>query len=131
MRSRKSLVGSLVAATVLSAGMGVTAAAPAQAAGKARPVPSCVKTATFNQPSVYTVQVRNTCKGAMKVKVQMKYGTDHPCTTIAKGKTVHFNSKGIKVYTAPFRCLTDVPALAERVRTRGARPGESFPLSTR
>ncbi|QCB24709.1 hypothetical protein [Streptomyces sp. SS52] len=104
MRSRKSLVGSLVAATVLSAGMGVTAAAPAQAAGKARPVPSCVKTATFNQPSVYTVQVRNTCKGAMKVKVQMKYGTDHPCTTIAKGKTVHFDSKGIKVYKATVRC---------------------------
>ncbi|MFH8243092.1 hypothetical protein [Streptomyces sp. NPDC018321] len=49
-------------------------------------------------------QVRNTCKGAMKVEVQMKYGTDHPCTRIAKGKTVHFNSKGIKVWKATVRC---------------------------
>ncbi|MGK9461333.1 hypothetical protein ACSLFT_14965 [Streptomyces sp. G6] len=48
--------------------------------------------------------MRNTCKGAMKVEVQMKYGTDHPCTRIAKGKTVHCNSKGIKVWKATVRC---------------------------
>ncbi|MDH6192854.1 hypothetical protein M2168_005886 [Streptomyces sp. CZ24] len=58
-------------------------AAPVEAAGKK--VSSCVKTATFDQPSVYTVQGRNTCTSSVKVKIVMRLGKDSPCTTIKKG----------------------------------------------
>lgn len=101
MKARKSLVGSVIAATLFSAG--VVGTAPAHAApGKG--APSCVKTTTFNNASYFTVQVRNKCKKTVKVKVVMKLGKDHPCTTIKAGKVKHFLSKGLGTWKKTVRC---------------------------
>ncbi|MFB6595888.1 hypothetical protein [Streptomyces diastaticus] len=106
MTSRRSLTGTLTAVAVLGAGLAGIAtpaqAAPVEAAGKK--VASCVKTKTFNQASVCTVQVRNTCKSAVKVKIVMRLGKDSPCTTIKKGGYYHRNTKGLATWKATVKC---------------------------
>ncbi|GAB3957989.1 hypothetical protein [Streptomyces sparsus] len=102
MKSRRSLVGSVVAATVLSAGL-IGTAAPAYAApGKA--VGSCVKTTPHNKAGSYTVQVTNKCKKTVRVKVVMKLGKDHPCTSIKAGKNKFFHSKGLATWKKTVYC---------------------------
>ncbi|MDK1475304.1 hypothetical protein QNO07_18080 [Streptomyces sp. 549] len=101
MKARKSLAGSVIAAAVLS--MGVIGTTPA-AAAPGDTVASCVKTRAFNQASDYTVQVRNTCKKAVKIKVVMRLGRDHPCTTIKAGKLKHFSSNSLGTWKKTVYC---------------------------
>lgn len=107
MTSRRSLTGTLTAVAVLGAGLAGIAtpaqAAPVEAAA-GKKVASCVKTARFNQPSVYTVQVRNTCKSSVKVKIVMRLGKDSPCTTIKKGGYYTRNTTGLGTWKATVKC---------------------------
>jgi hypothetical protein len=102
MRSRKSLVSTLTAAAVLGTGL-IGMATPAQAApGKA--APRCVKTQTYNTASAFTVQVRNTCKSSVKVKVVMRLGKDSPCKTIKKGQYYYWTNKNLGTWKATVKC---------------------------
>lgn len=101
---RKTLMG--VVSTTAALGVGLAGfAAPAQAAGKARPVPSCVKTNVYTQPSDQVAQVVNRCKGSIKVKIVAAFHKDSPCVTIAKGaKPYHFRIKAPGYYKKTVRC---------------------------
>ncbi|MFH9093779.1 hypothetical protein ACH4K5_14320 [Streptomyces albidoflavus] len=65
---------------------------------------SCVKTAAFDQPSVYTVQGRNTCTSSVKVKIVMRLGKDSPCTTIKKGGYCTRDTKCPGTWKATVKC---------------------------
>ncbi|WP_240134401.1 hypothetical protein [Streptomyces sp. MUM 178J] len=102
MRNLKSLASAVAATAVLGAGV-VGMSSPAYAApGKS--VSSCVKTHTYNQASVYTVQVHNKCKRSVRVKVVMRWGKDSKCKTIRKGGYFYHETRGIGTWKATVRC---------------------------
>lgn len=99
MRTRRSTVATLAATALLGSGLALTAS-PAYAA----PAPSCVKTATFNNGSGYTVQVRNTCSKTVRVKVVMKLDFDSKCTSLKKGAYMYHEAKGIGTWKETVTC---------------------------
>lgn len=84
LKLRRRVAGAAIAFGIV---LGSTVVAvPAQAA----PAPSCVQMYTPGN----RVQVTNTCKYTVRVKVVWAFATDGACTTIPAFKTKFFNKKG-------------------------------------
>ncbi|MDH2387801.1 hypothetical protein QCN29_03150 [Streptomyces sp. HNM0663] len=112
-RSMSALAGAAAATAVLGAGVlgaGVVGMSSPAYAAPGKSVSSCVKTRTFNQAGGYTVQVRNTCKKSVKVKVIMRLGKDSKYTTIKKGAATSTTGRTGSARGSP-------PSGADAVRT--------------
>lgn len=115
MRSRKSVVGSVVVTAALGVGV-VGAAGPVQATSvregkQARhvvvpgaAVTMCVKTRTQNKAHGYLVAVTNKCGKKVRVKIVMRLARDSRCFALKKGQTRHRETQGIGTWKKTVFC---------------------------
>lgn len=127
MRSRKSVVGSVVVTAALGAGV-IGAAGPVQATSAQRVQPvqhsqqaaqaqqvrhvvvpnaaarMCVKTYVANKAHGYVVRVTNRCGRTVKVKIIMRLAKDSRCFTLKKGQSRYRETQGIGTWKKTVFC---------------------------